>query len=152
MRRRQSGLSNVLDFVLEDISKRVDFPASLVQIVGLAPAETVEAPRESSSLCIGNESEDVLLGKPANKEQLDIAQQLSRRDCVLVQGPPGTGKTHTIANLLGHLLAAGKSVLVTAHTRRPCVYFVTTLLEPFSRSASVSCKTIGKAKTSCDSR
>jgi len=27
-----------------------------------------------------------------------------------------TGKTHTIANLLGHLLAQGKRVLVTAHT------------------------------------
>ena len=35
---------------------------------------------------------------------------------MLVQGPPGTGKTHTIANLLGHLLAQGKRVLVTAHT------------------------------------
>ncbi len=33
---------------------------------------------------------------------------------MLVQGPPGTGKTHTIANLIGHLLAQGKSVLVTS--------------------------------------
>src|SRR4029077_9931797 len=37
---------------------------------------------------------------------------------VLVQGPPGTGKTHTIANLVGHLLAHGKRVLVTAHTSK----------------------------------
>ena len=56
------------------------------------------------------------MSKPANREQLEIAKQLARRDCVLVQGPPGTGKTHTIANLLGHLLAQGKRVLVTAHT------------------------------------
>ena len=31
--------------------------------------------------------------------------------------PPGTGKTHTIANLLGYLLAQGKT-LVTAHTTK----------------------------------
>ena len=35
---------------------------------------------------------------------------------MLVQGPPGTGKTHTIANLIGHLLAQGKRILVTSHT------------------------------------
>jgi Cdc6-like AAA superfamily ATPase len=51
----------------------------------------------------GNEDDEVLLSKPANREQLEIAKQLTRRDCVLVQGPPGTGKTHTIANLLGHV-------------------------------------------------
>jgi hypothetical protein len=36
----------------------------------------------------------------------------------VVQGPPGTGKTHTIANLLAHLLAQGLRVLITAHTDR----------------------------------
>ena len=30
------------------------------------------------------------------------------------QGPPGTGKTHTIANLIGHLVGHGKRVLVTS--------------------------------------
>jgi very-short-patch-repair endonuclease len=33
-----------------------------------------------------------------------------------VQGPPGTGKSHTIANVITHLLAQGKKVLVTAKT------------------------------------
>jgi hypothetical protein len=32
-----------------------------------------------------------------------------------VKGPPGTGKSHTIANLICHLLAMGHRVLVTAH-------------------------------------
>jgi putative protein kinase ArgK-like GTPase of G3E family len=35
-----------------------------------------------------------------------------------VQGPPGTGKSHTIANLICHLLATGNKVLVTAQTKR----------------------------------
>jgi very-short-patch-repair endonuclease len=34
---------------------------------------------------------------------------------VLVKGPPGTGKSHTIANLICHLLASGQRVLVTAY-------------------------------------
>jgi very-short-patch-repair endonuclease len=37
---------------------------------------------------------------------------------VLVQGPPGTGKSHTIANLICHLLATGQRILVTAKTPR----------------------------------
>jgi DNA polymerase III delta prime subunit len=65
-----------------------------------------------------NEDEHVLLSKSANPEQLQIAQRLEKYGCVLVQGPPGTGKTHTIANLIGHLLAQGKSVLVTSHTTK----------------------------------
>ena len=43
---------------------------------------------------------------------------LDNYGAVLVQGPPGTGKTHTIANLIGHLLSEGKSVLVTSHTEK----------------------------------
>jgi very-short-patch-repair endonuclease/DNA polymerase III delta prime subunit len=116
MRQRQSGLGSVFDLVLEDIAKRMDFPAALLQIVGIAGSLQPPVHEGSTSMFFGNENEEILLSKPANKEQLEIAQQLERRDCVLVQGPPGTGKTHTIANLLGHLLAQGKRVLVTAHT------------------------------------
>lgn len=57
-----------------------------------------------------------MLSKEANKEQLEIAKRIENYNAVLVQGPPGTGKTHTIANLLGHFLAQGKSVLVTSQT------------------------------------
>jgi very-short-patch-repair endonuclease len=114
MRQRQSGISNVFDQILQDIGARSAFPPSLLQIVGFA-GELPPASRDDPSL-LAQEDEDVLFSKPANKEQLEIARQLARRNCVLVQGPPGTGKTHTIANLLGHLLAQGKSVLVTAHT------------------------------------
>ena len=67
---------------------------------------------------VGGEDVDILLSKEANKEQLQIAQRISRYNAVLVQGPPGTGKTHTIANLLGHFLANGNTVLVTSHTKK----------------------------------
>ncbi|MBW2704308.1 MAG: AAA family ATPase, partial [Deltaproteobacteria bacterium] len=54
----------------------------------------------------------------ANDEQIDILQKLKRKRGVLVQGPPGTGKSHTIANLISHLLATGKRILVTSETAR----------------------------------
>lgn len=54
----------------------------------------------------------------ANEEQLEILERLEHSQGVLVQGPPGTGKSHTIANLIAHLLATGQRVLVTSHTPR----------------------------------
>lgn len=53
---------------------------------------------------------------PTNDEQRKIIEYLQSRPYVLVKGPPGTGKSHTIANLICHLLAMGERVLVTAHT------------------------------------
>ncbi|MHB8159292.1 MAG: AAA domain-containing protein [Thermoleophilia bacterium] len=55
---------------------------------------------------------------PANREQERIVDAINHRRGVLVQGPPGTGKSHTIANLMCHLLATGKRVLITAETAR----------------------------------
>ena len=55
---------------------------------------------------------------PANEEQAQIVNQVMSRRGILVQGPPGTGKSHTIANLICHLLAQGKRVLVTSQTPR----------------------------------
>src|SRR5262249_40269507 len=92
-------------------------PPGILQILGLAACGSDSAESESgpASLTFGNEDDAILLSKPANREQLEIARQLARRDCVLVQGPPGTGKTHTIANLLGHLLSQGKGLLAPPH-------------------------------------
>lgn len=52
---------------------------------------------------------------PTNEEQRQIVHRLQAQPCVVVKGPPGTGKSHTIANLICHLLARGDRVLVTAH-------------------------------------
>ena len=130
MRQRRVGPGNVFDLVLEDIASREVFPSSLLQILGLEAATTSQAGSHASGLSVGNEDEDVLLSKSANREQLEIAKQLARNDCVLVQGPPGTGKTHTIANLLGHLLAQGKRVLVTAHTPKALRVLRQKVVEP----------------------
>lgn len=130
MRQRRTGPWNVFDLVLEDIASRDIFPPSLLQILGLEAGGPVSTQSHSGGLTFGNEDVEVLLSKPANREQLEIAKQLTRRDCVLVQGPPGTGKTHTIANLLGHLLSQGKRVLVTAHTPKALRVLRQKVVEP----------------------
>lgn len=56
----------------------------------------------------------LLMPLPANEEQKRIIRQLAKSAGVTVQGPPGTGKSHTIANVVSHLLAQGKRILVTA--------------------------------------
>src|SRR5216683_2740509 len=94
---------------------REDLPWSLLNIVGeeLPTPDAGDANRLAN--CAAQADGEVLLSKPANPEQIRIARQLEEHGGVLVQGPPGTGKTHTIGNLVGHLLAQGKSVLVTSH-------------------------------------
>ena len=61
-------------------------------------------------------SEEIFFPLPANREQRRIVEAINHRRGVLVQGPPGTGKSHSIANLMCHLLASGKRVLITAET------------------------------------
>ena len=64
----------------------------------------------------GGERKVYFFPLPYNEEQAKIIDRLETEDVVTVTGPPGTGKTHTIANIIGHFMAAGKRVLVTART------------------------------------
>ena len=59
-------------------------------------------------------AERLLMPLPTNPEQEAVARRLAEHRGVTVQGPPGTGKTHTIANLISHLVGHGKRVLVTS--------------------------------------
>ena len=61
---------------------------------------------------------EVFFPKPSNDEQRRIVDKIQASSGVLVQGPPGTGKSHTIANLICHLLATGQRTLITAKTPR----------------------------------
>jgi len=116
MRNRAQGFEAAISNILEDIETRSEFSESLLAITGIHRSQNdVEEPATWEQ---GDETTDVLLSKEANREQLEIARRLARFGAVRVQGPPGTGKTHTIANLVGHLLAHEKSVLVTSHTTK----------------------------------
>jgi hypothetical protein len=110
-RDRSAGFAAAFDRVLENLEGDDDLPAALIRIVGLeagATGPTVPAATDGT----------LMLSKPANAEQVQIVQALEQHRAVLVQGPPGTGKSHTIANLVGHLVAQGKRVLVTSYTTK----------------------------------
>src|SRR2546421_9356112 len=118
LRARTLGFAAAIEGILADLRTREDLPWSLLNIVGEESPVPDVREGNSSGGAYGEADAEVLLSKPANPEQIRIAKQLEEYGGVLVQGPPGTGKTHTIGNLIGHLLAQGKSVLVTSHTTK----------------------------------
>lgn len=118
LRARTLGFAAAIEAILEDLRTREDLPWSLLNIVGLESPVPIEPEADRAPTSPPPEPDEVLLSKPANPEQMRIAQCTQSAGGVLVQGPPGTGKTHTIGNLIGHLLAQGKSVLVTSHTTK----------------------------------
>ena len=122
LRQRQDGSVRVIERIIENINETGYVPSHIAEIVAPGKVEESAIDDDESFVeklaSIGGESSEVLLAKEANREQLDIAKRIERNNAVVVQGPPGTGKTHTIANLLGHFLAQGKSVLVTSYTTK----------------------------------
>lgn len=122
VRKRVDGTMKAIEHIIENITETGYVPSHLNDIVNGGQIEISEDEHEETVeeqlAAVGGESVDILLSKEANKEQLEIAQRIELYSAVLVQGPPGTGKTHTIANLMGHFLAQGKSVLVTSHTKK----------------------------------
>lgn len=116
LRIRPTGYPAAFDRVLQDLETRQSLPEALTRLVGVEPPRPPEAVEHTASPW--GEPPDVFLSKPANAEQVQIARALERHRAILVQGPPGTGKSHTISNLIGHLVAQGKRVLVTSHTTK----------------------------------
>lgn len=122
VRKRLDGTLKAIERIIENIQETGGVPKPIRDIVSGGtidiPKDVGEMPIEERLAAVGGESIDILLSKEANKEQLDIANRIEHYNAVLVQGPPGTGKTHTIANLMGHFLSQGKSVLVTSYTKK----------------------------------
>lgn len=122
LRKKQDGLPKFIDNTIKDIKNGGEIPDTLLELAGeqgtrpLKPDQDLSVEQELAE--IGGEDPTILLAKPANKEQLQIAREIQTADKVLVQGPPGTGKTHTIANLIGNFLAQGQSVLVSSSTSK----------------------------------
>ena len=115
-----------LQEILRKIRERVDD----TEIVTPQFYDLAEIDREADGQRIGDTSGDenggagylgqgeVYFPKPFNEEQIRIVQNIDSSSGVIVQGPPGTGKSHTIANVICHLLATGHRILVTGKTPR----------------------------------
>lgn len=120
IRKKDTGFSIAIESILNDINYNNNIPKFLKCIAGLNEEVALDKLdiQDDAELALSIADEDILYAKPANAEQILVAKLLEHRDAVLVQGPPGTGKTHTIANLTGHLLSQGKSVLITSYREK----------------------------------
>lgn len=101
----------------EDLRATVDYideggkiPKTIQSIIGVEGLHI----SEEDVLSWQGVGENLLFPLPANEEQKDIARRLEHNIAITVQGPPGTGKSHTIVNLISHLLSHGKRILVTS--------------------------------------
>ncbi len=122
--RSQRGFIKLLENIETYINEGGTVPLGISQLVSeestSGPAfDDVDSYEESRGEVKSKSSDnEIYFPLPANKEQKEIINRLNRGRGVLVQGPPGTGKSHTIVNMVCHLLASGKRILVTSETNR----------------------------------
>jgi len=113
-KRTQRSLIEFYARVLEQLRDPITtIPLGIRDMVEILEDREEDASRQGL-----HEDEVVYFPLASNDEQRRIVAWLARHRGVVVQGPPGTGKSHTIANLISHLVALGKRVLVTSHTAR----------------------------------
>lgn len=110
---------NFLNKVEESLEKKILSGALIDIVVGEGQSTNFQDIKIRSDWgAINGQSSNVFFTKPANRAQLEIVDYIDYNKSVVVQGPPGTGKTHTIANLIGHYLSQGKTILVTSSTSK----------------------------------
>lgn len=145
-KRNTRSFSALYEKIISEIttsSDSIDIP-SINDIIGaLQPEENSEFSENESSNSFSDET--IYFPKKYNDEQIEIIEKARRNNKVLVQGPPGTGKSHTIANLICHLLANGKKILVTAHTER-ALKVLRKQLPPDFRNLTVNLLTTDKSE------
>lgn len=121
-KRNQVGMVRIYDALIHRLSANVnDVPAGWSGLVDDRDDNDEPQSHPTPDEATGRPNlnpQEIYFPLPANREQRRIVEAIDQRRGVLVQGPPGTGKSHTIANLMCHLLATGKRVLVTAETGR----------------------------------
>jgi very-short-patch-repair endonuclease len=116
-KRSVKGLIETLKRLKEQVAQIEDIPAAFADLAEIQSNNEREPSDLSAEANVGCDGE-IFFPKPWNEAQRRIVDKLRGASCVLVQGPPGTGKSHTIANLICHLLATGRRTLVTAKTPR----------------------------------
>ncbi len=116
-KRATKGLTETLKLMRDQIATGGPIPVEFAELAEIHLGDRGESLNGHASVNRRFDGE-VFFPKPANDEQRRIVQMLESTSGVLVQGPPGTGKSHTIANLICHLLATGQRTLITAKTPR----------------------------------
>jgi very-short-patch-repair endonuclease len=118
LRKRSSkGLIAVLQRIKEQVEAGVSVPDEFSDLAEARQKTDREGTDSSGGQAVEPDGE-IFFPKLSNDAQRQIVGKIRSANGVLVQGPPGTGKSHTIANLICHLLATGQRILVTAKTPR----------------------------------
>ena len=116
-RRTSKSLIAVCDDIIKQLQEvgEAGVPPCVRKLVGELGIDAKFSGEGSTSIDSKDEVDhEVYFPLLYNNDQKQILETLDRQVGVLVQGPPGTGKSQTIANLICHLLATGKRILVTS--------------------------------------
>lgn len=117
--RTERSLIRMFQDIIEQLRQGKEIPTGVKRLVEIVDDLGPETHRNEQTRPSTTRAEtNIYFPLHANKEQEEIVRRLATHQGVLVQGPPGTGKSHTIANLICHLLATGQKVLVTSQTPR----------------------------------
>jgi very-short-patch-repair endonuclease len=100
-------------FIVDDLEKLGDQPVESVQDTVLSNLLGYSNYDQESS---SDQKHEALYPFNSNPRQREVARHIDdpKTELVVVQGPPGTGKSLTLANLASHLVAKGKTVLITS--------------------------------------
>ena len=119
--RNKRSFINAFEEIIKQLKDGQPVPLGTASFITAEKSERrteSDHPRDVTPRSVAPEDHEVYFPLPANAAQKEIVGRLGSSRGVLVQGPPGTGKSHTIINLICHLLATGQRVLVTSHTAR----------------------------------
>jgi len=114
-KRSERSLVKTYEEIIDQIDEGGKIPKGIRRLIEY----TEDSKNDDSELDDPNpDDNEIIFPLSANEDQKKIVEYLNNKQGVLVQGPPGTGKSHTIANLVCHLLAKGKRILITSQTPR----------------------------------
>ncbi len=115
-RRTERSFLKAFEEIVRQLKEGAPIPLGVGRFVTVTddPGGAAE-PEESATI---RTSSELYFPLESNEAQRRVVDHLASHQGVLVQGPPGTGKSHTIVNLICHLLASGQRVLVTSHAAR----------------------------------
>lgn len=107
-------------FILDDLDKLTESDADIIDtpIEDLLTVDFKESDSTKSGEATNLKQDIYYFPLKSNVQQQRICDNVMSKRLTVVWGPPGTGKSETISNLVCHLIANGKTVLVTSQQEK----------------------------------
>ncbi|MCO5144395.1 MAG: AAA domain-containing protein [Oligoflexia bacterium] len=140
-KQTERSLLRLYQEIIEQLKVSREIPVGvrrLVDIIDDSSVNTIAGQERETPPNFPDKPQEIYFPLASNNEQRAIAESIESKQGILVQGPPGTGKSHTIANLVCHLLATGNRILVTSHTPRA----LKVLKDKFPKNISALCVSV----------